>query len=217
MNTSRQVTGALASAALVCAALAGCGSTVSGAGRGGLCGQQSQVTRLVVVKRGPLTAPGHCVPHATVTVGDPTEARSVAEAACALPAMPSGAAACPMDTGLIYRLMFSAGGTKLAAVTADRTGCQGVRGLGQVRWTARSPAFWRILSKAERRIPAAGAAASRHAPDRGTISGIFTAMGGLVPGRGHPVRAAPLPGRILNQDPRETRVRALAVQGPGRA
>lgn len=139
MNTSRQVTGALASAALVCAALAGCGSTVSGAGGGGLCGQQSQVTRLVVVKRGPLTAPGHSVPHATVTVGDPTEARSVAEAACALPAMPSGAAACPMDTGLIYRLMFSAGGTKLAAVTADRTGCQGVRGLGQVRWTARSP------------------------------------------------------------------------------
>ena len=146
-NICRQLTAALAAVMLACS-LPACGSTISGAGRGGLCAQASQVTRLVVVKRGPLAAPGHSVPHAMVTAGDPAKARSVAEAACALPAMPSGAVACPMDTGLIYRLTFSVGGKKLATVTADRTGCQGVRGLGQVRWTARSPGFWRVLRKA---------------------------------------------------------------------
>ena len=45
------------------------------------------------------------------------------------------AASCP-GAGC-WSMMFSADGKKLAAVTADRTGCQGVRGLGQVRWTAR--------------------------------------------------------------------------------
>jgi predicted small secreted protein len=148
MKTSRQVMGALASIALASAALAGCGSTVSGAGGGGLCGRAGQVTSLVVVKRGPLTAPGHSVPHATFTVGDQAKARSVAEAACALPAMPSGAIFCPADRGLIYRLSFSADGKKLATVTADRTGCEEVRGLGRARWTARSPGFWRTLDKA---------------------------------------------------------------------
>ena len=115
-----------------------------------MCGQASRVTSLVVVKRGPLTAPGHSEPHATVTVGDQAKARSVAEAACALPDMPSGAMSCPADNGLTYRLSFSADGKKLATVTADRTGCEEVRGLGQVRWTARSPGFWRVLDKAVR-------------------------------------------------------------------
>jgi hypothetical protein len=149
MKTSRQVMGALASIALACSALAGCGSTVSGTQGSGLCGQASQVTSLVVVKRGPMTAPGHPERHATVTVGDQAKARSVAEAACALPVMPTGAMSCPADRGLIYRLSFSTDGKKLATVTADRTGCEGVRGLGQVRWTARSPGFWRVLDKAE--------------------------------------------------------------------
>jgi hypothetical protein len=157
MKASRQVMGALASIALACSALAGCGSTVSDARGGGLCGQTSQVTSLVVVKRGPLTAPGHSIPHTTVTVGDRAKARSVAEAACALPVMPTGAMSCPADRGLTYRLSFGADGKKLASVTADRTGCEGVRGLGQVRWTARSVGFWRLLDKAEEtRAPDAG-------------------------------------------------------------
>jgi hypothetical protein len=217
MNASWRVTGALVLAALVCAALAGCGSIVSGAEGGGLCGQQSLVTRLVVVKRGPIIARRHLAPPATITVSDPAEARSVADAACALPAMPPGAAACPMDTGLIYRLVFSAGGTKLAPVTADRTGCEGMRGLGQVRSTARSPGFWQVLRNAERKIRVAGAAASRHTPVRGIVSGAFTAMGGPVPVRGHLVQVAPLPGRTLHQVSGETCVRALAVQASGRA
>jgi hypothetical protein len=73
----------------------------------------------------------------------------VAEAACALPPMPSGAVACPADFGLIYRLTFSADSTELPPVTVEASGCNVVRGLGQARTTARSPGFWRVLRKAE--------------------------------------------------------------------
>ena len=43
----------------------------------------------------------------------------------------------------------------------DATGCQGVKGLGAVRWVARSPEFWRVL----------GAAMGLAHPDAGLFAG----------------------------------------------
>jgi len=47
-------------------------------------------------------------------------------------------------------------------VTVDATGCQQVTGLGPVRWTALSPAFWSVLAIA------AGIAPADQEPFRGT-------------------------------------------------
>jgi hypothetical protein len=148
VKTSRQVTGALAALALSCS-LAACGSITSGAGGSGLCGQAGQVTRLVVKRGGRILGLGRQSPFRVKgTVTDPAEVRSVAEAACALPPMPSGAMSCPADSGLTYRLLFSISRRELAPVSVDATGCGEVKGLGQTRWTARSPGFWRTLRKA---------------------------------------------------------------------
>jgi hypothetical protein len=149
VNTSRQVMGALAALALAWS-LAACGSTTSGAGGSGLCGQAGQVTRLVVKRGGLIMALGRqSAFRVKGTVTDPVKVRSVAEAACALPPMPSGAMSCPADSGLTYRLVFSVGHRELAPVSADATGCGEVKGLGETRWTGRSPGFWRALRKAE--------------------------------------------------------------------
>jgi hypothetical protein len=155
MSTFRQVTGALAAGGLALG-LAACGSATSGAGGSGLCGQAGRVTRLVVehVRPGPLPARKHsrfALPAETVT--DPAAARSIAEAACALPVMPSGAISCPMDSGVMYRLLFSVGGTKLPPVSVDPTGCGDVSGLGQARTTARSPRFVGSLHEVMGKIP----------------------------------------------------------------
>jgi hypothetical protein len=148
VKTSRQVTGALAALALSCS-LAACGSITSGAGGSGLCGQAGQVTRLVVKRGGRILGLGRQSPFRVKgTVTDPAEVRSVAEAACALPPMPSGAMSCPADSGLTYRLLFSISRRELAPVSVDATACGEVKGLGQTRWTARSPGFWRTLRKA---------------------------------------------------------------------
>jgi hypothetical protein len=149
VKTSRQVTGALAALALACS-LAACGSTISGAGGSGLCGQAGQVTRLVIKRGGGriLGLGRHSAFRVKGTVTDPAKARSVAAAACALPPMPSGWMSCPADSGLTYRLLFSISGRELAPVSVDATGCGAVRGLGQTRWTARSPGFWRTLHEA---------------------------------------------------------------------
>lgn len=148
VKTSRQVTGALAALALSCS-LAACGSITSGAGGSGLCGQAGQVTRLVVKRGGRILGLGRqSAFRVKGTVTDPAKARSVAEAACALPPMPSGAMSCPADSGLTYRLLFSISRRELAPVSVDATGCGEVKGLGQTRWTARSPGFWRTLRKA---------------------------------------------------------------------
>ena len=83
-----------------------------------------------------------------VTVTGAHQAQAVAQALCTLPAMPTGTFSCPMDWGINYRLIFTAGDSKLAPVTVDATGCQQVTGLGPVRWTALSPAFWNVLATA---------------------------------------------------------------------
>jgi hypothetical protein len=137
--------------ALACAALAACGSARAGtmASGGGLCASAGRVDRLVVerVNQIPRNHERFTFP-ARVAVTDPREARTVARALCALPPMPSGTFNCPADLGIVYRLGFTADGRKLPAVSAQATGCGGVRGLGRSAWTARSPGFWRLLGTA---------------------------------------------------------------------
>jgi hypothetical protein len=147
----RQVTGALAAGGLVLG-LTSCGSTVGGSGASGVCSQAGQVTRLSVEHvrpSGPFSR-GQRFEYPAGTVTDPAAARSVAEAVCGLPVMTSGAVACPVDTFLRYRLVFSVGARKLPPVSVDPAGCQIVRGLGKPRTVARSAGFWRALGNAER-------------------------------------------------------------------
>jgi hypothetical protein len=155
MSAARRVAygrapGLLFVVALVCSALAACGSTVgTGTTGSSLCGNADRVDRLVV-KRANLIRQNHL--HFTfpakVTVSDSAKARSVAQAVCALPPMPSGSFSCGADMGIVYRLTFTADGKKLPPVRADPGGCNEVRGIGQTRWTARSPGFWRTLGAA---------------------------------------------------------------------
>jgi hypothetical protein len=143
---------ALSVVALACAALAACGSSSAGTGTGngsGLCGNLSQVDGLVVQRVNPIPQNHlHFTFPAKATVSDQAEAQAVARAVCALPVMPSGNISCPGDTGIMYRLTFTAGGQKLPAVDVKASGCGQVSGLGQTRWTARSPGFWRTLGVA---------------------------------------------------------------------
>ncbi len=85
---------------------------------------------------------------AEVTVTDATKVRAAAQALCSLPKMPSGTFSCPADFGIVYHLVFYAGERALSPVEVDATGCQTVRGLGHVRWVARSPEFWPTLGTA---------------------------------------------------------------------
>jgi hypothetical protein len=152
MSATRQVAYGLAmlsAVALPCSVLAACG-TIFGPGiDGGLCGSVGRVDHLVVERVNLLrhNHPRFTFP-ARVNVSNPVQARLVAQAACALPQMPSGSISCPNDTGIIYRLTFTADGKKLAPVRAEATGCSVVYGIGQTRWIARSPGFWRTLGTA---------------------------------------------------------------------
>ena len=107
-------------AALECAALTGCGSTVAAkdapAGTG-VCAHAGDVDRLTISA---VHAPGYASWHVELSHG----------------------------LGINYRLIFTADG-KLAPVTVDATGCQQVYGLGPVRWTVISPGFWSVLATAE--------------------------------------------------------------------
>lgn len=155
MSASRHVTylralGPLFVVALACPALTACGSDLGpSAARYGLCGNAGGVDRLVVERMNllPQNHPRFTFP-AKITVSDPVKARSVAHAVCALPPMPRGPMSCGADMGITYRLGFAAGARKLPPVRADVGGCTGVSGIGQTRWTARSPGFWRALGAA---------------------------------------------------------------------
>ncbi len=85
---------------------------------------------------------------ARVTVSDPGAVQAVARALLALPPMPSGAFAVPIDLGITYRLIFATAHGQLPAIEVDATGAETVRGLGRTRWVARSPGFWITLGKA---------------------------------------------------------------------
>ena len=85
---------------------------------------------------------------ATVVVTDRAAVQAVARALCALPQMPSGTMFCPIDFGIIYHLVFTAGGRSFSVVSIDVGGCETVRGLGATRWLMKSPGFWHMLGMA---------------------------------------------------------------------
>jgi hypothetical protein len=148
--------------ALACGALTGCGSaataTDASVGRpsaaeaqtaGNVCAHTRDVDRLTIgrVNAFPQNPERFTFP-AKVTVTGADRSQAVAGGLCALPAMPAGTFGCPADLGIYYRLVFTAGGRKLAPVTVDATGCETVKGAGPVRWTALSPDFWSVLGTA---------------------------------------------------------------------
>jgi hypothetical protein len=114
-----------------------------------LCRDAAAVTGLRIVR-----LPGLHVPQAQTafrgqaTAVSPAQARAVARALCALPAMPHGILDCPaLFPGTSYQLRFTADGRALPVVTIEATGCDTVTGVGQVR-RALSPVFWRVLATA---------------------------------------------------------------------
>jgi outer membrane murein-binding lipoprotein Lpp len=134
-------------------ALAGCGhaaatDTTSAAGMG-VCDNASQVDRLTIDRV-------NAFPHnhlrfsfpAQVTASSARRAQAVAHALCSLPPMPSGTMSCGADLGVSYRLHVAAGPGRIWLVTVAAGGCEEVSGLGQIRWVARTPAFWGTLGQA---------------------------------------------------------------------
>lgn len=108
-----------------------------------------QLDRLVVVRSNafPQNHISFSFP-AKVTVRDPAKVQAVAHTLLALPLMPSGAFAVPIDLGITYRLIFATADEQLPAISVEATGAQTVRGLGPTRWVARSPGFWTTLGEA---------------------------------------------------------------------
>ena len=173
-NISRlsDMTGFMARAAglmagiVIGAGVAGCGSASSngvgpgssdqptGAGQAtirNLCADPAAVTR-VQVARIPRVAqlepskPGQDrVVKFTVT--DPTKARELARAICALPRAPHGVLNCPLDIGGGYQLRFWVMSRHLPLVTIDASGCRAVNGAGRPR-LALSPRFWTVFARA---------------------------------------------------------------------
>jgi hypothetical protein len=108
-----------------------------------------QLDRLVVVRSNalPQNHIGFSFP-ARVTVSNPAKVQAVARALLALPPIPSGAFAIPIDLGITYRLIFATAHEQLAAISVDATGVEAVRGLGPTRWVSGSAGFWTTLGKA---------------------------------------------------------------------
>jgi hypothetical protein len=122
-------------------------SSAAGSGSATLCRDAATVTGLQIVHEGirepqlQIAFPGE------VTVSSPAQARAVARALCALPAMPAGVVNCPaMFAGTTYQLNFTLAGRRLPTVTIEATGCQTVTGVGPVRRADTSPGFWRVLA-----------------------------------------------------------------------
>lgn len=163
LSDGRHVRGlarALGMASLVAAVfvLAACGSAGGGdpgpsrpasAAGSPLCGSVSTLDRLVVHRSDafPQNHMRFSFP-SEVTVTDATKVRAAARALCSLPRMPTGTLHCPADLGIVYHFAFLAGERALPPVEMGATGCQTVRGLGHVRWVARSPEFWSTLGRA---------------------------------------------------------------------
>lgn len=149
MMTRRSLRGLLVVSVSVIMGCWGLAACSGGAKASKLCTHAGQVDGLTVARidRDPKNHVPLSFP-ATVRVRDPEQARSVARAVCALPAMPTA----PMSCGTSsfqgwYKLTFMAGRKRLPDVRLEND-CEAVRGLGQVLWTARTPGFWRVLGKA---------------------------------------------------------------------
>ncbi|HEY7143794.1 MAG TPA: hypothetical protein VH637_06055 [Streptosporangiaceae bacterium] len=115
-----------------------------------LCAAAKSVTKLVVVRNRAVNRiqVEHFPFPGQVTVSDAAQARAVAVALCALPAMPPGIVNCPnLLVGTTYRLTFSIEGKPLPLVTVQSTGCQSVTGAGPVR-RASAQGFWKVLGTA---------------------------------------------------------------------
>jgi hypothetical protein len=121
----------------------------SGSAQVSLCRDTAAVTGLRIARmRGvALPAAQNGLPTQATVIG-PAQARAVARALCALPAMPHGFISCPaLFPGTNYQLWFTAAGRPLPVVTIQATGCETVAGVGPVR-RALSPGFWRVLATA---------------------------------------------------------------------
>jgi hypothetical protein len=112
------------------------------------CRSIPAATQLLVTRAG-VGLPPPQGPRARTIVTSVAVVRHVEHALCLLPARPPGTYHCPADFGPQYSLRFWVGRQSLPTVNLDPTGCELVSGMpGSMRWTARSPQFWRILGQA---------------------------------------------------------------------
>jgi len=122
-------------------------SAGSGSGSAALCRDAATVTGLQIVHEGVRQPELQIAFPGEVTVSSPAQARAVARALCALPAMPAVVFHCPaMFQGTTYQLNFTLDGRRLPAVTIEASGCETVTGIGPVRRAGTSPGFWRVLA-----------------------------------------------------------------------
>jgi hypothetical protein len=131
---------------------------------GQLCAAPGSVTQVAITRPGatrevlPASETGANAPSPSPVVTGAPQARQLAMALCALPAMPASRPLhCPDLTGSSYRLVFTAGGKTLPAVTAQPAGCETVTGAGVARTGDTEPAFWRLLATMDGVLPLPGA------------------------------------------------------------
>jgi hypothetical protein len=151
---------ALAAVAIGCMVVAGCHDggenasvpdTVRNSSAATLCGKQGAVERLVVVRHDRLPHDGRrfSVP-ARAKARTPVQAQDVARALCSLPrARVRGTVACPLDSGVIYRLTF-VDGPRVATshVTLRVSGCATATGVGLARSFPADAGLWHALGRA---------------------------------------------------------------------
>jgi len=147
------------------------GSAASGTGRAeqaasarvlpagrGLCARPDAARRVIISRiTGLRTAhPGGSAPHRRKllrrpiparTITDPARVHALARALCRLPLMPRGPISCPALFPGGFQLLFLGTGRGLPIITVQSSGCREVTGLGAPRWAARSPAFWKLLTR----------------------------------------------------------------------
>jgi hypothetical protein len=72
---------------------------------------------------------------------------ALAQAVCALPALPRGRINCPALITGSYQLTFTVAGRQLPVISAQLAGCEVVTGAGIVRSASTRPGFWRLLAR----------------------------------------------------------------------
>jgi hypothetical protein len=115
--------------------------------RTSVCPLVSIVDHLTVSRNRPLNHETFTFP-AIVRSTNTSNIRSLARALCALPVMPKGVQACPVDLGVHYTLQFAASGqlgVSINPVVVSASGCGVVTGLPKTRWVIGRMAFWKVL------------------------------------------------------------------------
>ena len=130
-------------------------SASSGHAQPALCQDAAAVTSLLIVRTQRYLVPQHPQPQHPqsapnrLVVAKAGEARAVARALCALPALPRGLFSCPiLLPATTYDLLFAVGSRRLPVVVAEATGCETVTGVGPARQAVTSPGLWRLLAAA---------------------------------------------------------------------